>query len=64
MSKNLKPTTGGQHKLNPGSKKYKDLKLFNYSSLQISKFKTKFDLIICGWFLYLLDREYLFKQFD
>jgi SAM-dependent methyltransferase len=47
-----------------GKKKYKNLKLFNYSSLQISKFKTKFDLIICGYFLYLLDREYLFKQFD
>tara|TARA_B100000029_G_C17603120_1_gene966448 strand:- start:5078 stop:5794 length:717 start_codon:yes stop_codon:yes gene_type:complete len=47
-----------------GKKKYKDLKLFNYSSLQISKFKTKFDLIICGWFLYLLDRDHFFKQFD
>ena len=47
-----------------GKKKYKKLKLLNISSLQIDKINTKFDLIICGFFLYLLDREEIFKQFD
>ena len=47
-----------------GKKKYKKLKLFNISSLEIDKIKIKFDLIICGFFLYLLDREEIFKQFD
>ena len=47
-----------------GKKKYKKIKFFNISSLQIDKIKTKFDLIICGFFLYQLDREQIFKQFD
>ena len=34
------------------------------SSLKIDKINVKFDLIICGFFLYLLDREEIFKQFD
>ena len=47
-----------------GKKKYKNLKLLNLSSLKIDKIKIKFDLIVCGFFLYLLDREEIFKQFD
>ncbi len=47
-----------------GKKKYKNLKLLNISSLEIDKIKLNFDLIICGFFLYHLDRELIFKQFD
>ena len=47
-----------------GKKKYKKLKLLKLSSLEINKIKAKFDLIICGFFLYLLDREEIFKQFN
>lgn len=47
-----------------GKKKYKKIKLYNISSLEINKINTKFDLIICGFFLYLLDREEIFRQFD
>lgn len=47
-----------------GKKKYKNLNLLKLSSLEINKIKIKFDLIICGFFLYLLDREELFRQFD
>ncbi len=47
-----------------GKKKYKKIKFFNISSLQLDKIKLKFDLIICGHFLYQLDREQIFKQFD
>ena len=47
-----------------GRKKYNNLKFFNYSSLQLEKFNFKFDLIICGFFLYLLDRDLIFRQFD
>ena len=46
-----------------GKKKYKNLKLLNFSSLEINKIKINFDLIICGFFLYKLDRELIFKQF-
>ncbi len=46
-----------------GRKKFPYLKLKKLSSLEINKLKKKFDLIICD-FLYLLDREYLFEQFD
>ena len=45
-------------------KRYKKIKFFNISSLQIDKIKSKFDLIICGAFLYQLDRKQIFKQFD
>jgi SAM-dependent methyltransferase len=47
-----------------GKKRYKNLKLFNLSSLNINKIKLKFDLIICGFFLYQLDRNLIFQQFD
>jgi SAM-dependent methyltransferase len=47
-----------------GRKKYKNLKLLKMSSLDIYKIKRKFDLIICGFFLYLLDREEIFHQFN
>ena len=47
-----------------GKKKYPNLNLYNYSSLEILKLNKKFDLIICGFFLYLLDRQYIFEQFD
>jgi len=47
-----------------GKKKYKNLNLLNISSLEIDKIKFKFDLIICGFFLYHLDREFIFRQFD
>ncbi|MDC0875598.1 methyltransferase domain-containing protein [Candidatus Pelagibacter sp.] len=50
--------------INHGKKKYKKLKLLKLSSLEIEKIKINFDLIICGSFLYLLDRELIFKQFD
>jgi len=50
--------------ISKGKKKYKNLKLLKLSSLEINKLKLKFDLIICGFFLYLLDREELFSQFD
>jgi hypothetical protein len=47
-----------------GRKKYKKLKLLQLSSLEIHKIKPQFDLIICGFFLYLLDREEIFNQFN
>ena len=50
--------------ISSGKKRFKKLKLIKLSSLEIEKIKIKFDLIICGFFLYLLDREELFKQFD
>jgi ubiquinone/menaquinone biosynthesis C-methylase UbiE len=46
-----------------GKKKFKSLKLYNLSSLELNKLNSKFDLIICGFFLYLLDREEIFNQF-
>jgi len=47
-----------------GKKKYKNLKLLRLSSLQIDRIKINFDLIICGSFLCLLDREEIFNQFN
>ena len=47
-----------------GKKRYKNLNLLNFSSLEIDKIKLNFDLIICGFFLYHLDRELIFQQFD
>ena len=47
-----------------GKKNFKDIKFFNYSSLEIGKLKQNFDLVICGFFLYQLDRSEIFKQFD
>jgi cyclopropane fatty-acyl-phospholipid synthase-like methyltransferase len=47
-----------------GKKKYKKLKLQKLHSLKINKIKNKFDLIICGFFLYLLDRNEIFNQFN
>ena len=45
-------------------KKKKYINIYNYSSLEINKFKVNFDIIICGYFLYLLDRKEIFRQFD
>jgi len=47
-----------------GKKKFKKLKLIKLPSLEIEKIKIKFDLIICEFFLYLLDREEIFNQFN
>jgi len=47
-----------------GKKKYKNLNLLQISSLEIDKIKLNFDFIICGFFLYLLDREFILTQFD
>ena len=47
-----------------GKKKFKNLNLLNISTLQINKIKINFDLIICGFNLYLMDRELIFQQFD
>ena len=47
-----------------GKLKYKNLNLLNISSLEINEIKINFDIIICGFFLYQLDRELIFKQFD
>ena len=47
-----------------GKKNFTSIKLYKMSSLDIYKIKKKFDLVICGFFLYLLDRENIFKQFD
>ncbi len=50
--------------ISSGKKKFKKLNLLKLSSLEINKIKKKFDLVICGWFLYLLDREEIFNQFN
>ena len=47
-----------------GKRKYKNLNLLKISSLEIDKIKLNFDFIICGFFLYQLDRELIFNQFD
>jgi len=50
--------------INEGKKLYKKIIFKNISSLEINKIKIKFDVIICGFFLYLLDREEVFNQFN
>lgn len=50
--------------INDGQKKFKKIKLLRMSSLEINNLNDNFDLIICSFFLYLLDREQIFKQFD
>ena len=50
--------------INSGKKKFKKLNLLTLSSLEINKIKMNFDLVICGFFLYLLDREEIFNQFN
>jgi len=50
--------------INEGKKLFKKITFKNISSLEINKIKIKFDIIICGFFLYLLDREEIFNQFD
>ena len=50
--------------INEGKKIYKDITFKNISSLAINKLKIKFDIIICGFFLYLLDRDEIFNQFN
>ena len=47
-----------------GKKKFKKLQLYRMSSLDINRIKKKFDLVVCGFFLLYLDRQYIFKQFD
>ena len=32
--------------------------------MKISKLNKKFDLVICGFFLYYIKRENIFEQFD
>ena len=44
-------------------KKFKGIKFYNNSSLDLDILNLKVDLIICD-FLYLLDRRYIFQQFD
>jgi cyclopropane fatty-acyl-phospholipid synthase-like methyltransferase len=50
--------------ISEGKKLYKRITFKNISSLQINKIHLKFDIIICGFFLYLLDREEIFNQFN
>ena len=50
--------------ISEGKKLYKRITFKNISSLQINKIHIKFDIIICGFFLYLLDREEIFNQFN
>lgn len=50
--------------INEGKKIYKEIIFENISSLEINKLKIKFDIIICGFFLYLLDRDEIFNQFN
>jgi predicted TPR repeat methyltransferase len=38
--------------------------IFNLSSLKIDKLNKKFDLIVLGFILYLMNREDIFKQMD
>ena len=47
-----------------GKKLFKDINFKNGVFEDKSFKESKFDLIICGFFLYLLDREELFSQFD
>lgn len=49
--------------INDGNKKFPKIRLYERSSLNLINMKHKFDLIICD-FLYLLDRELIFEQFD
>lgn len=49
--------------INDGNKKFPKIRLYERSSLNLLNMKHKFDLIICD-FLYLLDRELIFEQFD
>ena len=46
-----------------GKKRFPEIKLFELSSMNSINMKHQFDLIICD-FLYLLDRELIFEQFD
>jgi cyclopropane fatty-acyl-phospholipid synthase-like methyltransferase len=50
--------------INEGKKIYRNIAFKNISSLEIDKLQTKFDIIICGFFLYLLDRDQIFNQFN
>jgi len=45
-------------------KKFNRLNFLKISSLEINKIRKNFDLIICGFFLYMLDREEIFNQFN
>lgn len=47
-----------------GKKRFKNIKLSVLSSLKIDRIKNNYDLIVCGFFLYLLDRQEIFSQFN
>jgi cyclopropane fatty-acyl-phospholipid synthase-like methyltransferase len=50
--------------INDGKKRFKNIKFKVLSSLKINeKIDRNYDLIICGFFLYLLNREKIFYQF-
>ena len=63
-SKNVYGVDLSAKAINFGKKKYKNIKLLELSSLEIDKIKINFDLIVCGFFLYTLDREEIFNQFN
>ena len=63
-SKNVYVVDLSAKAINFGKKKYKNIKLLELSSLEIDKIKINFDLIVCGFFLYTLDREEIFNQFN
>jgi ubiquinone/menaquinone biosynthesis C-methylase UbiE len=50
--------------INFAKKKYKTLHFKQVSSLKIQNLNKKFDMIILGFFLFLLDREEIFNQFN
>lgn len=64
LNKNLFGVDISKKAINEGKKNFPNLNLFHLDSLEIFKLKKKFDLIICGFFLYFLDRKKIFKQFD
>jgi len=47
-----------------GKKRFKNIKFTVLSSLKIDRIKNNYDLIVCGFFLYLLDRQEIFGQFN
>ena len=67
MKKNYAKLTGidiSKKAISYCKKNYKNINFYNLDSLKILKLKDNFDVIILGYFLYLLPREKLFKQFD
>lgn len=64
LKKNLYGIDISNIAIKEGKKKYPKLNLYNIDSLKISKLNKKFDLVICGFFLYYIKRENIFEQFD